>query len=85
MSKKTVSVCDKCHRKFANYTVHVREAATNVELKLASPVGKGGKPGPYDLCEDCIKEVFSVVRPEDPTPDLSSENSEPQKSGEPRK
>lgn len=60
--KRQVSTCDKCG-KFAEFSVTVRAASNNVELKLVAPVNESDKPGPIDLCKDCLKDVFKDINP----------------------
>ena len=61
MSKKTVSMCDRCKKNYADFSLHVREATTNLELKLTTGKGEAEKPGPFDLCKDCLSKVVSCI------------------------
>jgi hypothetical protein len=64
MSKKTVSVCDRCEDSFANVSLSVRSASNNMSLKLIPETKpeEGRTVGPIDLCERCFKEIMKGVK-----------------------
>jgi hypothetical protein len=62
MSKRSVSVCDKCGIEFADYSVSIRSAAANISLKLVPESTEARPVGPVDLCKECLKEIFKGVK-----------------------
>jgi hypothetical protein len=63
--KKTISMCDKCGIQFSNYSMSIRAAATNIELKLVpTPTEEDKVIGPFDLCKGCMKEIFKGIKVE---------------------
>jgi molybdate-binding protein len=65
MAKKTVSVCDKCNKNWADASVSIRAAGSNVDLKLVPPATEEEKSiGPFDLCKGCMKDIFKGIKVE---------------------
>jgi hypothetical protein len=61
MSRKTVSLCDRCKTNYADFSMHLREATTNLGLKLTEKSPEAAKPGPFDLCKECMGRVIQEI------------------------
>jgi hypothetical protein len=61
MARKTIAMCDRCKAEFADFSLHAREATTNLELKLTKANNEVARPGPFDLCGACLTSVIKEI------------------------